>query len=69
TAALWRAEQRAQGAAIEPADTAGMGALRSSGRLVDGEPAAIETLLKLSFRGQLHDPSVADSLAFHIPDD
>ena len=69
TAALWREEQRAQGAAIEPADTAGMGALRSSGRLVEGEPAAIETLLKLSFRGQLHDPAVADSLAFHIPDD
>ncbi|MGK7312619.1 MAG: protein-L-isoaspartate(D-aspartate) O-methyltransferase [Candidatus Longimicrobiales bacterium M2_2A_002] len=69
TAALWREEQRAEGAAIEPADTAGMGALRSSDGLVEGDPAAIEALLKLSFRGQLHDPSLADSLTFNIPDD
>ena len=69
TAALWREEQRAQGAAIEPADTVGMGALRSSDALVEGEPAAIESLLRLSFRSQLHDPSLADSLSFHIPED
>ena len=69
SAALWQEEQQALAAAREPADTAGMGALRSSDAVARGDPAAIQALLRLSFRGQFHDPALADSLAFHIPDD
>lgn len=69
SAALWQEEEAALGAALEPADTAGMGELRASAALAAYEPAAIERLLQLSFRAQLHDPARADQLRFHIPDD
>ncbi len=69
SSALWQEEQRAQAAAMAPEDTAGMGALRSSDAMAAGDPAAIEELLRMSFRGSFHDPSLADSLDFYIADD
>ncbi|MDX1675859.1 MAG: alpha/beta fold hydrolase, partial [Longimicrobiales bacterium] len=69
SAELWQAEREAQAAALEPADTAGMGALRSSEAIRRGESDAVETLLRMSFRGQFRDPSRAMELEFHIPED
>lgn len=66
---LWQGEQRAQNAALQPADTAGMGELRSSSGMEAGDPVVIERLLQMSFRSQLHDPALADSLRFDIPID
>ena len=69
SATLWRAEQEAQAAGVEPADTAGLGALRGSEAVRARDPTAVEELLRLSYRGQFHDPSLADELDFHIPAD
>jgi proline iminopeptidase len=69
TTALWQAEQRAEAEALEPADTAGMGAIRASEAFRAGDPEAIEALLRLSFRGQLEDPALAERLRFHIEPD
>lgn len=69
SSALWQQEQQAQAAATEPADTAGIGALRSSPAFQAGDPAAIREMLRLSFRGQLEDPSLATRLDFHVPED
>jgi len=66
---LWQAEQAAVAAALSPEDTAGMGAVRASPGFRDGDPAAIERMLRLSFRGELADPSVASSLSFRIEPD
>lgn len=66
---LWREEQRAQAAAVEPEDTAGMGALRSTDAFRNGDPAAVLEMLRLSFRGQFHDPTMARRLDFHIEPD
>lgn len=66
---LWQEEEAAARAAMEPADTAGMGALRASSAFRAGDPEAIERMLRLSFRGQLHDPADADRLRFHVADD
>lgn len=62
-------ETRAQMASLEPADTAGLGALRGSEAMARGDPDAIERMLRMSFRGQLVDRSLADELEFEIPDD
>jgi protein-L-isoaspartate(D-aspartate) O-methyltransferase len=69
SAELWQREIQAQAAAIEPSDTAGLGALRSSDAVAAGDPQAIEELLRRSFRPQLHDPSAAADLDFRIPED
>lgn len=69
SAALWRAEQEALTAAVEPSDTAGMGELRASQALAAREPEAVQRMLRLSFRSQLHDPARAAELRFHIPAD
>ena len=69
SAAQWREEESALRAALTPRDTTGMGVLRASSAFRAGEPAAIERMLQLSFRSQLHDPSLADSLRFHLADD
>jgi proline iminopeptidase len=69
SAALWQQMQLAEQAAIVPADTAGMGALRQSTEFAAREPAAIERMLQLSFRAQLADQALADSLRFHVADD
>ncbi len=69
SAELWQAEQAALGSALEPADTVGLGDLRASPAVAAREPAAIERLLQLSFRSQLHDPALAERLRFQIPDD
>lgn len=69
TSELWQRQEEALRESMEPSDTTGMGAVRASDELARGDPAAIERLLQLSFRAQLHDPSLADSLRFHIPPD
>jgi proline iminopeptidase len=69
SAALWQEEEQALAEAMEPRDTAGMGALRASREVEEGDPAAIESLLRLSFRSQFHDPSLAARLDFFIPAD
>lgn len=69
SAALWQEEAAALSNAIEPADTAGIGALRAAPGIAAHDPAAVERLLQLSFRSQLHDRRRADELRFHIPDD
>lgn len=66
TAALWQAAEAELAASLEPADTAGMGALRASPAFAAGDPAAIEDLLKRSFRSQFADPENAARLAFRI---
>ena len=67
--AEWQEMQAAERAAMVPADTAGMGELRGSPEYAAREPAALERMLQLSFRAQLADPALADSLRFHIADD
>ncbi len=69
TAELWRAEEAALQRSLEPTDTAGLGELRASPAVAARHPAAIERLLQLSFRAQLHDPALADRLRFEIPED
>jgi proline iminopeptidase len=69
SAALWQEEEAILSAALQPDDTAGMGALRASAAFAEGAPEAIERLLQLSFRAQLADPALADSLRFHIGPD
>lgn len=66
---LWQREEQAASQAVSPSDTAGMGALRSSEAYRRGDPDAVERMLRLSFRGQLAEPSLADSLHFHVEDD
>ena len=69
TAALWRDEQRELAASLVPQDTAGAGALRATDAFAAGEPAAMEALLRHSFRSQFRDRSRAEELAFHIGED
>jgi len=69
SSALWQEEQRAAAAALQPRDTAGMGALRASAAYRNGDPRAIERMLQLSFRSELARPALADSLHFHIEAD
>lgn len=69
SAALWQEEQAAVAASLAPEDTAGMGELRASGAFRAGDPAAIEEMLRLSFRSELADPALASSLRFHIEPD
>lgn len=69
TAKLWQEAERALSASLQPHDTAGMGELRASPGIAAGEPGAIEELLRLSFRSQMHDPADAESLEFEIAND
>lgn len=69
SSSLWRSEQAALARALEPSDTAGLGELRRSQAFEALEPAAVERMLQLSFRAQLHDPQRADDLRFLIPAD
>ena len=69
SAGLWQKEAGALQATITPADTAGMGGVRASAAFIQGDPAAIERMLQLSFRSQLHDPALAERLRFHIAED
>lgn len=69
SSALWQAEEAALRDQLQPADTAGMAELRRSPAMTALEPAAVERMLQLSFRPQLHDPTLAGELRFHIPDD
>jgi len=62
-------EARALGESLEPADTAGLGVVRASQDLVDGDPRAIARMLRMSFRAQVVDRATADGLVFEIPDD
>lgn len=66
---LWQSSEVALQATIEPADTAGLGELGASPELAAREPAAVERMLQLSFRSQLHDRRLAEQLRFHIADD
>lgn len=69
SAELWREEEALLRSYLSPEDTAGMGELAASPDFQDDDPAAIERMLQLSFRGQFADPSLADSLRFHIATD
>ncbi len=69
SSALWRREQAAEAAALTPEDTAGAGALRASPAFAAREPAAVEAVLRHSFRASLHDPALADRLHFRIEPD
>jgi pimeloyl-ACP methyl ester carboxylesterase len=66
---LAQREAQAQLAAMQPADTAGVGELRASPGMAAGDPETIERMLRISFRGQLVDRSLAEELEFEIPDD
>ena len=48
---------------------AGAGALRATEAFAAGEPAAMEAILRHSFRSQFRDRSLAEELAFHIGED
>ena len=69
TAALWRDEERELAASLVPQDTAGAGALRATEAFAAGEPAAMEALLRHSFRSQFRDRSLAEELSFNIGED
>ncbi len=69
TAALWQEEERALAATLLPADTSGAGALRATEGFAAGEPAALEAVLRHSFRSQFRDRSLSEGLAFHIEGD
>ncbi len=69
TSTLWQAETAENAAAITSADTSGMGALRTSEAMKQGDPEVIEALLRLTFRSQFDDPTSADALHFEIPAD
>lgn len=69
SAELWQQEETTNRAEIAPEDTAGMGRLRASEAFERREPAAVERMLRLSFRSQFADPSKASSLRFHIEED
>lgn len=69
SSALWQQEQAAQAARLTPADTAGAGALRTSPGFAAREPAAVEAVLRHSFRSEFHDPARAADLRFHIEPD
>ncbi len=69
TAALWREEGQALAASLVPQDTAGAGALRATEAFAAREPAAMEAVLRHSFRSQFRDRSLAEQLAFHIGED
>jgi len=65
----WQEEQAAQAALLTPTDTAGGGALRTTSAFVAREPAAVEAVLRHSFRSQFHDPALAAVLRFHVEPD
>lgn len=69
SSALWQQEEAALGAALTPSDTAGAGELRASAAFAAGDPAAIEAVLRHSFRSQFHAPELASPLDFHIEPD
>jgi pimeloyl-ACP methyl ester carboxylesterase len=69
SAELWQEEEALLASASQPEDTAGMGAVRASSAFAGGAPETVERLLQLSFRAQLADPRLADSLRFHIAPD
>lgn len=69
SASLWREEQGALATSLAPEDTTGMGALRQSTGFRAQQPEAIQAALRISFRSQFHDPTLADSLDFHIEPD
>ena len=69
TAALRQEEERALAATLLPADTAGAGALRATEAFTAREPAAVEAVLRHSFRSQFRDRSLTEELAFHIGED
>jgi hypothetical protein len=56
-------------ATLTPEDSAGAGALRATEAFAAREPAAIEAVLRHSFRSQFRDPSLAEALTFHIGGD
>lgn len=69
SAALWQREQKVARAAVTAEDTAGTGEIRSSEAFRTGEPAAIERMLRHSYRSQFADPARASALDFHIEED
>jgi len=66
TAALWREEERALAASLAPQDTAGAGALRATEAFAAREPAAMEAVLRHSFRSQFRDRALSEELTFHV---
>ncbi len=68
-AALWQEEERALVASLLPQDTAGGGALRATEAFAAREPAAMEAVLRHSFRSQFRDRSMSEELDFHIGED
>lgn len=69
SADLWREEQELSAESLIPRDTAGMGAIRNSESLAEGDPQAIERLLLLSFRQAFADPTRVEELSVHIEPD
>lgn len=69
SADLWQQQLQAQAAALEPSDTAGLGALRASDAVAAGDPAAIEELLRRSYRPLFHDSAAVAGLDLHVPED
>ena len=69
TAALWREEEQELGASLVPQDTVGAGALRATEAFAAREPAALEAVLRHSFRSQFRVRSLAAELTFHIGED
>lgn len=66
---LWSEEEQILAQNISKEDSTKRQDLINSDLFKNDKPKAIEELLRLSFRNQFYNPSLADSLDFFIPDD
>lgn len=69
SAAIRMDEEVAQRDAQRPDDLQAMEEVRGSAAFQEQTPAGIESMLKASFRSGFHDPKLAGSLSFLIPED
>ena len=66
---LWHAEEAALGARITAEEQAELKAFQQTEAFKDRRPAAIATMLRMSFRNQFADADKADLLELYVPDD
>jgi proline iminopeptidase len=66
---LWQKEEQILAGRSTTEDSLRRHEILKSDQYKNDKPAAIEKLLLLSFRNQFHNPSLADSLDFYIPED
>ncbi|MFQ5705350.1 MAG: alpha/beta fold hydrolase [Gemmatimonadales bacterium] len=65
----WQEEEKILAQRITPADKAARRAITETDAFARRDPAAVEQLLRLSFKTQFHDPSKLAHLKLFVPDD